>query len=361
MLKWLAPAIVFGLILYFARGVLSPFIIGGLLAYIFSPLVDQAEARFRLPRLAAVAIFFVALLSLLGLGIWLLETRLAAEVRALGREGPNLVDAAFARLLGTERFQLFGQQVDPHLLAVWTNRALAETFGTPGDALHVAERALDAVLKLFLTLLATFYLLLDGRRFDAYLLRFVAPNRRNDVRQVANQIHLVLGKYLRGQLFLVGLMSVVTYLVIGLGFHLPYALPIAVATGILEVVPVIGPITAGAIAAMVALVHDGPSLMIWVIAAYFLLRMAEDQLVMPLVVGRAVHLHPLVTIFAVLLGSSAAGILGAVLAVPVAAALRVTLDYAFPATVVSDADPLAAMKKPAPLGAGSLGDPRTQR
>jgi predicted PurR-regulated permease PerM len=345
MLKWLAPAIVFGLILYFARGVLSPFIIGGLLAYIFSPLVDQAQGRLRWPRLPVVAVFFVVLVGLLGFGIWLLETRLAAELRALSREGPDLVDAAFARLLGTERFQLFGQQVDPHLLAIWTNRALAEAFGTPGDALHVAERALDAVLKLFLTLLATFYLLLDGGRFDAYLLRFVAPSRRADVCAVADQIHLVLGKYLRGQLFLVALMSVVTYVVLAFGFHLPYALPIAIATGILEVIPVIGPITAGAIAAMVALVHDGPSLMIGVIVAYFALRMAEDQLVMPLVVGRAVHLHPLVTIFAVLLGSSAAGILGAILAVPVAAALRVTLDYAFPGEV----------KEPAPDGTGSAG------
>jgi predicted PurR-regulated permease PerM len=85
--------------------------------------------------------------------------------------------------------------------------------------------------------------------------------------------------------------------------------------------------------------------MIGVIVAYFALRMAEDQLVMPLVVGRAVHLHPLVTIFAVLLGSSAAGILGAILAVPVAAALRVTLDYAFPGEV----------KEPAPDGTGSAG------
>jgi predicted PurR-regulated permease PerM len=202
--------------------------------------------------------------------------------------------------------------------------------GRPHDAFQLAERAIDTVLKIILTLLALFYMLLDGPRFGRAALRFVPPNQREHVAEVAEQIHLVLGRYLRGQLFLIGLMSIVTTLMLTFVFKLPYALPLGIATGILEVIPLLGPWLAGGLAPIVALVHGGPGLAIGVGVAFFVLRMAEDQLVMPFVVGRAVHLHPLVTIFSVLLGGSLAGVLGAVLAVPVAAAIRVTLDYAFP-------------------------------
>jgi predicted PurR-regulated permease PerM len=239
-----------------------------------------------------------------------------------------------------------GQPVDPHALAGWIDRELSGVLGNPADAFHVAERAIDSLAKVVLTLLALFYLLLDGRRVGSYLMRFVPPDRREPVGEVAERIHQVLGRYLRGQLYLIGLMSLVTYLVLTFAFRLPYALPISLATGVLEVIPVLGPILAGAIAAIVALVHGGPGLMLGVIVAYFVLRMAEDQLVMPQVVGRAVHLHPLVTIFAVLLGGSIAGVLGAVMAVPVAAAFRVTLDYAFPVSAAGHGESPAVIAQP---------------
>jgi predicted PurR-regulated permease PerM len=327
--KWLVPLLAAGVLLYVARAVLPPFIVAGVLAYIFSPLVDELERRSRARRIAVVGGIYVVLLGLLGFGIWVLETRLVSEMRALSAAGPDLVDIAFQRLLGTERFDFLGQTLDPHAMALWTNRTLSESLG-PADAFHVAERAVDTLLKVILTLLVLFYLLLDGRKIWPVVLRFVAPPHRAHVREVALRIHLVLARYLRGQLYLVCLMSTVTFLMLEFVFHLPYALPVGLATGVLEVVPLLGPWLAGAIAAIIALVHYGPAVMLWVAVAYFVLRMLEDQLVMPIVVGRAVHLHPLVTIFAVLVGGSIGGVLGVIMAVPLAAAVRVTLDYAFP-------------------------------
>src|SRR5207244_3146647 len=123
----------------------------------------------------------------------------------------------------------------------------------------------------------------------------------------------------RGQLFLIVLMSAVTYVVLTFVFRLPFAVAIAFATGLLEVIPLLGPILATTIAASVALAHGGPGLALAVIVAYFVLRQIEDQVVMPLVVGRAVHLHPVATLFAVLAGGTIAGVLGMLLAVPTAA------------------------------------------
>ena len=330
MTKWLAPALVAAALLYLARAVLPPFIIAAVLAYIFSPVVDQLERRTRLPRLAVVGSLYAVLLTGLGFTLWAVEARLVREARALSEAGPNLVTAAFVRLLGGERLQVLGQPVDPYLLADWTNRRIDDLLGSPSDAFQLAERAIDTVLKTLLTLLALFYLLLDGRRIGPYLLRFVGPGQRAHIEDVADRIHRVLGRYLRGQLLLIALVSGVTYVVLAFVFRLPFALAIAIASGVLEVIPLLGPVLAGAIASLVALAHGGFGMMIGVVVAYFILRQAEDQLVMPIVVGRAVHLHPLVPILAVLVGGTAAGVLGAILAVPVAAALRVTLDCMFP-------------------------------
>jgi predicted PurR-regulated permease PerM len=344
LIRWWLPWLAVGLVLYLARSILPPFIVAGVLAYIFSPVVDRLQQRTALPRLAVAGALYVVLLGLLGLGVMLLETRLVSEVQALARAGPDLVDVAFVRLLGQQTFQFFGQTVDPHFLALWTNQQLAEIVGRPSDAFHIAERAVETILKVILTLLALFYLILDGKRFGRFLLRFVEPGLRPRVSEVAGRIHLVLGSYLRGQLFLVLLMSCVTYVMLTFVFHLPYALPLALATGILEVIPIVGPWAAGTLAAIVALVNGGPGVLLGVAAGYFVLRMTEDQFVMPIVVGRAVHLHPLVTIFAVLLGGNIAGVLGAVLAVPVAAILRVTLDYVFPSN--DDATSESARARP---------------
>ncbi len=327
MPRLILAALAAAVLLYLARPVLTPFIIGAILAYLFSPLVGDLQARLRAPRLAAVLPLFLAALALVALAIWLLQARLSQELRALSEAGPDLVEAAYMRLLGEEAVQFLGQQVDAHLLAAWTNEKLREALGQPTEVLLLAERTLDVVFKSFLTLVTFFYLLLDGYRLGPYLLRFVPPAQRPHVQEVAIRVHRMLGQYLRGQLFLVGLMSVATFLVLEVVFRMPFALPIALATGLLEIVPLLGPLLAGGIAALVALVHGGIGTMLGVVLAYTVLRQIEDQVVMPIVVGRAVYLHPLVTIFAVLVGAASAGVLGALLAVPTAAAVKLTLDY----------------------------------
>jgi predicted PurR-regulated permease PerM len=173
-------------------------------------------------------------------------------------------------------------------------------------------------------------MLIDGHRFWEYLLRFVPPEHRAHVDAVSTAIHRVLARYIRGQLLLIVLMSTVTFLALEWIFHLPYALWIGVLTGVLEVIPLVGPITAGVVACSVGFASGGLPEAAALAVMYFVLRQTEDQLVMPLVVGRAVHVHPLVTIFAVLTAEKVAGVLGMVLAVPIAAAVKVVLDYAYP-------------------------------
>src|SRR4051812_676235 len=165
---WLPP-LVFVAALYLAREVLTPFVIAAVLAYVFSPVVGDLSRRLKVPRVAVVSVLYIAVLGLAGLGIWLAGGQLAREVRLLSLAGPDLVDAAVVRLFGNESFHLFGQRVDPHLLADWINGRVTGMMSAPSDAIHLVEQVFETVLKVFLTLIALFYLLLDGHRLGPYL------------------------------------------------------------------------------------------------------------------------------------------------------------------------------------------------
>src|SRR5262249_47229004 len=143
--------------------------------------------------------------------------------------------------------------------------------------------------------------------------RFIPDESAPRVRSVLERIHVVLGKYLRGQLALIGIMTVASYIVLRI-FQVPYALPIAIGTGLVEVVPFIGPALAAVVAASVALATHGPGAMLGVVISYFVLRQLEDQIIMPQIVGRVVHLNPVITIFVVLAGEHIGGIIGVLIA-----------------------------------------------
>jgi predicted PurR-regulated permease PerM len=338
--RWFALA-AFALVLFLARDILPPFVIAGVLAYILSPLVDQLAARSGVSRRLTAFLVFLLIVVALGLVIWLIEARLSAEIRGLRAAGPSIVETVVNRVMGEQTLAFFGQEFTPHELAVridlMVRSTVAEWAGNPGGAFQTARSALELTLRMLLGLIAFAYLLIDGNRLMGFMMRFVPTDHREHVRIVTAEIHVVLGRFLQGQLLLIVVMAVVTYVVLEWGFHLPYALPIAVATGFLEVIPLLGPVIAGTIAASVGLAHGGPTEAALLALTYLILRQVEDQLIMPYIVGRTVHLHPLVTIFAVITAERIAGVLGMFLAVPVAAAIRVILEYAYPPEKPEDA------------------------
>lgn len=331
--KWLALLAIF-FVAWLARDVLPPFIIGGILAYILSPLVDQLAARVRLPRTAAALLVFFALVGGLVIAAAVIGYRLNREIRDLRQQGPDIVETIAVQATGGEDLILFGRQFTPRELAQRARETLGSGFNEPREALRYLELTFQVVLNLIMALLALAYFLIDGRSLGAFLLRFVPPEQRPHARHLAAEIHVVLGRYLRGQILLIGVMSVATFLLLEFGFRLPYAVPIAIATGFLEVIPLLGPIAAGVIAGAVAFTQGGVNQVLIMGVAYWLLRQIEDQFIMPYVVGRSVHVHPLMTIFAVLVGERTAGVLGMFLAVPIAAAIKVVIDYTHPELLV---------------------------
>jgi predicted PurR-regulated permease PerM len=315
------------LFLWLVRDILPPFLFAAILAFALTPLLEQLETRWHIHRVVLVAGTFILLLVLVGLlAVWLWPI-LVRESRELTQNLPAILERTFIQLAGSDRLDVLGLELSAHTLAEQLRSTMREVLGTPRDVLHAAALALNGVLMLFVFLVAFFYLLLDGRRIGVYLLRFVAVERQAEVRAVVSEMQRVFGRYMRGQIVLVILMSTVTWLVLSLGFRLRFALPIAIATGFLELIPYLGPLIAGAIATSAGLAQHGGGTAIGIALSYLILRQVEDQLVMPIVVGRAVHLHPLAVIFAVLCGERLAGLVGMLLAIPAAAASSIVLEY----------------------------------
>lgn len=326
---WILPALLIWM-LYMTRQVLGPFVIAAVLAYIFSRVIDQIQERVHWPRGLVVAGLYLLVLGTLGFGLYFGAEALYQQTRAFIVGGPDIVARALEKFIGSTKYTFGGQTVDAHSLALRINDGISNYFGSGGsDAIHLAGLVVSRSLDAILVIIVSFYLLMSGGTMGAYLMKFVPAESRARTGYIAGRIHTVLGAYLRGQLLLILLMSIAAFIVL-LIFQVPFALPLAIMTGFFEILPLVGPAIAAALAAVAALSGPGPAAALAVVIAYLILRQLEDQLVMPFVVGRAVELHPIATIFAVLAGGAMAGVLGMLLAVPVAAAIRVILDFLYP-------------------------------
>ena len=326
---WTLPLLII-LLLYMARRVLGPFVLACVLAYIFSMVIDNIQERLRWPRALIVSLLYVLVLGVLGVGLYFGAEALFRQTREFIVGGPDILERGLTQIMGGATYQFGGQTFDAHRLAQLVNAGLRSYFGDAGGAVHFAGVLVELALDTVLVIIVSFYLLLGGNRIGSYFLKFVPERNRARTGYVLGRINRALGAYLRGQLLLVIIMSVASFLVLQVIFQVPYALPLGILTGFLEIVPLIGPAIAAIIAAGVALSAQGAGAAIGVIIAYTILRELEDQVVMPVVVGRAVDLHPVATIFAVLAGGAIAGVLGMLLAVPAAAAIKVILDFLYP-------------------------------
>ncbi|HET9614719.1 MAG TPA: AI-2E family transporter, partial [Candidatus Limnocylindrales bacterium] len=318
-------------VLWIARDVLGPFVVAAVAAYAFSPLIVRAQRRTGWSRGVIVAIGYALLLVVLGLLVYFLAGRVGHEIGLLAASGPDSLATLLRQLLGTDQLQVAGQTITVVDLAREIQTRLLGVVASPGDAVHAAGEVGSIGLELILALIVTFYFLVDGPMLRDRTIALLPQAHRARTVEVLDRIHDVLGRWLRGQLALIALIATVVYVGLGPILHLPYALGIAIVTGVLEIIPLIGPLIATAIAGTDAFARGGVQLALAVVAFYFVLRQVEDQIVMPLVIGRVVHLHPVITIFAVLVGLNVYGVLGGLLGVPVAAAVNVVFREVYPA------------------------------
>ena len=315
-----------------AGDIVRPFIWAGILAYILLPVVGALEQRLGLPRTAAALMVFVALLALIFGSGRLFAPRLADNLHDLDQNWPVLLGNAQQTISDT--FDELGiGAVDEVIIGPNVGDLQRQIAALAGRmALPFVVGFGHFLLEFLVFLIATFLFLRDSPRLYSWVRGVLPRQHRAEMLQIMRDTNVMLGRYIRGQVVLVGLMATVTTISLTI-LGVPYSFLLGIMTGVLETIPIVGPITAGAIACLVALGNPNPFgwsqiAYVGVVAAmYTILRHAEDYFVIPTVIGRVVRLHPAVVIFSLLGGGAAFGLLGVFLAVPVAATLRLVLIY----------------------------------
>ena len=325
-------AVVLTIFLYFIKLILLPFVLAGIVAYILTPVLDWAAKRTGLPRVLLAVVLFLLLFGVTALMLVFAGQRLLVEGRGIAADLQSIIENFTRQAIGDQPISLFGSTVNAHDIAQGALNRLRDWAGQSDQLGLLTEYSLAFVMGAFLTVVLLFYFLVSGRQVAHGIFWIVPPHRRPLVARIWTRLDPVLLRYFIGVLAVVVYATIAAYVGLGVILGINHAVFLALLTGILEIVPVIGPTSAAILAGLVSLRTATGIINIFEYAAYAtLLRLSIDQIVGPVVLGRAAHVHPVLIIFCFLAGGVVLGIPGVILAVPVALVVKSTL-----ATVYGD-------------------------
>jgi predicted PurR-regulated permease PerM len=313
-------ALTFGLfeLVIRARSVL---ILIGLALFIAAGL-DPAVSwltRHRLPRWAAVLTILLAAAGVLAAFLAAAIPPLAAQTSALAGHLPHYMhtlqdhNSQLGRL--NDRFHI--QQRLSRLLSTKGSALI-------GGVLGAGELVLSTASSLLVVAVLVVYFLIGMPRIRLFAYRLAPRSRRTRVILIGDEIFTKVGGYVLGNFLTSAIAGLGTYFWM-LAFGVPYPLVLALMVALLDLIPVIGSTVGGAIVSLVALTVSLP-VALATLAFYVAYRLAEDYLLVPRIMGRTVQVPAVVSLVAVLVGGTLMGIIGALVAIPVAAALRLLLD-----------------------------------
>jgi predicted PurR-regulated permease PerM len=305
-------------------------------AYLVAPLVDLVQRPINvggkersIPRGLAIGIVYVVLFSGIGLAIYFLAPQLGAQFPQFKQEA-----TAYYKTIANTSDRL-NQYFKQHRMPAGVVDAINNTaLGLIARAGDIATAAFERMLGLIIFLpwlvlipILSFFFLKDADSFRRSALAMLPRGRirwRGD--EFFQDINSTLAAYIRAQLtacILIGAICSIGFALIGL----PSPLVLGLIAGMLEFVPLVGPLTVAILALLLALLHSGFAVALVVLLFLGVLRIVEDYVIYPRIIGQGIHLHPLAVILAILAGAEIAGVAGIFLAIPVIAILTVSYRH----------------------------------
>jgi len=331
-----------------AGSAVTPFIFGGVLAYLFLPLVNFFNRW--LPRWLAILAVYLLTFGMLVLAVALVIPPLIAQIADLIRSLPDIatIQREANRLL--EEYEQLLASLPPAVQSEVQN-AIASAASEGLSTLRanfvnylqsIGQFLVNSVLSVvntvtfllgfFLIPFWLFYVLMDQRAGRDYLDRMIHPRLRADFWAMITIIDHDLSGYLRGQLILgtsVGLAAWIGLTALNMaGMKIPYTVLLAVVAGITELVPVIGPII-GAIPAILLGLADSPTTALAVTILYIAIQQLENHILVPRIIGESVGVHPAILMVVLVVCSQVFGLLGAILSAPLSAMARDLFLYLY--------------------------------
>lgn len=313
-------------LLYQIRWVVFIFFIALVIGTALKPVVDWLRQQGVSQILSMVLVYVLLLVILIGFVVLLVPTLVEQGVMFVN-EIPTYYSQFRTMLTNSSSLvlqQLFWRLPPELPIAAFSQPAEQEATDTMVQNLSSLGLFFKGTSMVIATLMLSFYWLLEGPRALQIFMLMIPIRRRDHVRELIKAIEAKVGGYLRGQIILcvvVGGMNLVAYTLIGL----PDVLILALFAGVMEILPIIGPVL-GAVPAILIAATIGFDKVIWVIVAMLIIQQLENAFLLPRVMNSSVGVHPIGTLLALFALGSVLGVWGAILAVPVGAIIQLLLD-----------------------------------
>ena len=310
-------------LLYQVRVIFPPLVLALAIIFILNPLISVLERRGVsrvLGTLAVYLIFFVLVFLLIAL----LVTPLQNQVADLSGDLPRLAENASGvakRLASSVGVDITDLEIEER----W-QRAQQQLFSEVGRITEFAAGAIHVLLIFVLAPFIALYLLIDLPRLQKSFVEHLPGQYKDDWLKLLERAGMAIGGFFRGQLVvaaIVGSLSAIGLWIAGV----PFWLPLGLLVGFFNIIPLVGPFIGGGIAVVIGAVSGGASLAFWAAVVMVAVQQIDNHLISPNVMGRAVRLHPVTIILALLAGGTLAGLFGMLLSVPATAVGKIFLMH----------------------------------
>jgi predicted PurR-regulated permease PerM len=307
----------------FLKTVLLPFIIAVIISYVLNPVVNLLHER-KVPRTIAILLIYSLFILSVTVVIMNLIPMFVTQLNELNEHLPEFSMRAQSLMDGVNRNSMV-----PESVRIGINDAILQgqdqlARSITGFISRIGA-TINAVFMVFVVPFLAFYILKDFQLIEKTVLTFVPTSHRRRTIRLLTDIDKALGNYIRGQFLvciIIGTFAYIGYWLIGL----PYPLLLAALVSVFNIIPYVGPFFGAAPALLVASTVS-VEMMLLVVLVNLICQTLEGNVVSPQVVGRSLHLHPLMIIFALLVGGELGGIAGLILAVPMFAVGKVIVHH----------------------------------
>ena len=332
-------------LLYRFRAVIAPLVIAAILAFLLNPIVTFLVKKLRIRRGWATAIVYIVLIGLLSLLPILLVPELVDQITRLGSNFESIiqdVEGFLGQEISIGSYVINVAQIIENLIEAF--RGLMEPLF--GQTLGIAVDVITSMVWFVFIMVISFYLVKDAPRMSERLVEITPPDYREDVLYLRKEINAIWAAFFRGQLSLAIVVAII-FSIVGFIIGLPFFLAMAVFAGLLEFLPSVGHAIWLILASLLMLFQGSTwipipnfAIMLILIALHVVFQQIDLNYLIPRIVGRRVHLNPMVVILGIVAGAALAGVLGVLLAAPTIATARVLGGYLL--ANLFDMDPLPA-------------------
>lgn len=313
----------------FFSAILPPLLLAVIQFYIMNPLVDTLERKFKVPRVVTIAGLFIIVALLL---VWIINTLLPivqTQINSLIKHWPRIwreASVAVQDKLSDPQFHSVKNNINDAI-----NRAQSMLFKSSQTAINAAldniSSAISIITIIFMTVVTApfilFFMLKDGHQLRPYITEFAPKRWQKSFSKLLYEINAALASYIRGQItvaFWVGIMFAIGYTIIGQ----PYAIALAVLSGVLNLIPYFGTFIAFIPAVVIAVMTSVPML-VKVLIVFAVEQTIESRVISPLVLGNKMAMHPVTTILLLIGASSVWGLWGVIFGIPIYAILKIII------------------------------------